>query len=419
MAFKINPPIECLQIITTLQSHGYQAYLVGGCVRDAILGRVPKDWDITTSALPEQVKAIFLRTFDTGLQHGTVSVKGTAGNIYEVTTFRADGPYLDGRHPASVEFISSIEEDLARRDFTMNAIAWNETSGFVDPFGGIRDIEKGIIRTVGEATQRFTEDGLRILRALRFSAELEFEIDGATFDAVTQLAHLLGNISMERKRDELVKILLSSHPKHTALLHKTNTLVYLSSEVAAGFSNHLQKASFDDIGFDCEYNSKEHILTLQLSALLLGSCIDEVVAKSVLRKMRFSNKTISDVTTILQFANITLPTNEKEMRVLCSKVSPELLPYVFALRAASADSNQSNISATVDLFKYVMLQKPCITFSALAVNGVDLQNLGFFGKDIAAVKQYLLDLVLDQPSKNKKTVLLEAAEKFAENFAKK
>lgn len=419
MTFKLNPPIECLHIISTLRSHGYQAYLVGGCVRDAIIGRVPNDWDITTSAHPDQVKAIFPRTFDTGLQHGTVSVKDIVGNIYEVTTFRSDGQYEDGRHPTSVKFISSIEDDLARRDFTINAIAWNETSGFIDPFGGIQNIEKKIIRTVGDPTQRFTEDGLRILRALRFSAELTFEIEQETFSAIFNLPHLLDYISIERKRDELCKILLSAHPEYTALLNKTNALEHLSPEIAIGFSNHLQKANFGDIGFEHEYNSAEHILLLQLSALLHGSNIDEVSANSVLRKLRFSNKTISNVKIILQFVNCYLPSSEKEMRILCNKVQPRLLPYIFALRFVSADDSQAKLLSVVDLFRQVMSKQPCLTISELAINGNDLLSLGFIGKDIATVQQHLLDLVLDQPARNKKAILMKEAKKIAEKNAKK
>ena len=183
---KISLPKEVKHIIDILTQNGYEAYAVGGCVRDSILGRVPGDWDITTSALPQQVKALFRRTIDTGIQHGTVTIM-LGKNGYEVTTYRIDGKYEDSRHPESVEFTPNLEEDLKRRDFTINAMAYNDENGVVDVFGGIDDIRNRIIRCVGNAHDRFTEDALRILRAVRFSAQLGFEIDKATKDAAREL----------------------------------------------------------------------------------------------------------------------------------------------------------------------------------------------------------------------------------------
>ena len=181
MEIKIPAPAE--EILTKLNENGYEAYVVGGCVRDMILGREPGDWDITTSALPEQVKQVFRRTVDTGIQHGTVTVMmGDEG--YEVTTYRIDGEYADGRHPDSVTFTPSLTEDLKRRDFTVNAMAYNGNTGLVDEFGGMEDLDRGIIRCVGEPMDRFSEDALRILRAIRFSAQLGFAIEGRTYEAI-------------------------------------------------------------------------------------------------------------------------------------------------------------------------------------------------------------------------------------------
>ena len=199
-------------IIRELMAHGFEAYAVGGCVRDSVLGREPEDWDITTSAKPEQVKQIFHRTVDTGIEHGTVTVL-IDKEAYEVTTYRVDGEYEDHRHPKEVTFTASLEEDLKRRDFTINAMAYNPQTGLVDIFEGIDDLNKKIIRCVGNPRERFDEDALRILRAIRFSAQLGFEIDNMTKEAMTEKAETLRDVSAERIRIELVKLLVSKHPE--------------------------------------------------------------------------------------------------------------------------------------------------------------------------------------------------------------
>ena len=213
---RLELPEKVRQIIEQIQKHGFEAYAVGGCVRDSLLGRTPDDWDITTSAKPQEVKAIFPRTIDTGIEHGTVTVMmGKEG--FEVTTYRIDGAYLDGRHPESVEFSSNLVEDLKRRDFTINAMAYNPDRGIVDAFDGIGDLERKIIRCVGVPQERFDEDALRIMRAVRFSAQLGFEIDGPTKEAITEKVQQLENISAERIQMELVKILVSDHPEYMRL----------------------------------------------------------------------------------------------------------------------------------------------------------------------------------------------------------
>ena len=225
MEIRIPAPAE--EIINRLYEHGYEAYVVGGCVRDMLLGREPGDWDITTSALPRQVKEVFRRTVDTGIQHGTVTVMmGKEG--YEVTTYRVDGEYSDGRHPDSVEFTPDLAEDLKRRDFTINAMAYNSRRGFVDEFGGSDDLEKGVIRCVGEPMDRFTEDALRILRAIRFSAQLGFSIEEHTFEAIKVIAPNMVHVSKERIQVELTKLLLSSHPDYISLVYETGISPFVS-----------------------------------------------------------------------------------------------------------------------------------------------------------------------------------------------
>ena len=209
--YKMTMPQEVVRIINTLEEHGYEAYAVGGCVRDAMLGRTPEDWDITTSAKPLEVKALFRKTIDTGLQHGTITVMMN-GEGYEVTTYRIDGEYEDGRHPKEVAFTTNLKMDLERRDFTINAMAYNDRSGLVDEFDGVGDLKKGIIRCVGDAGQRFDEDALRMLRAVRFSGQLGFVIEPDTLRAMEARIQNLEKISAERIRVEMTKLLISPNP---------------------------------------------------------------------------------------------------------------------------------------------------------------------------------------------------------------
>ena len=209
---KITLPRKVLMIINNLQLHGYEAFAVGGCVRDSILARRPEDWDITTSARPEEIKKLFRRTVDTGIEHGTVTVL-IGKDSFEVTTYRVDGAYEDSRHPTEVRFTSRLEDDLQRRDFTINAMAYNDEVRLVDVFGGMRDLNHHLIRCVGDPKERFSEDALRILRAVRFSAQLNFPIEPYTAEAVKELAPTLAKISAERIQAELVKLLVSPHPE--------------------------------------------------------------------------------------------------------------------------------------------------------------------------------------------------------------
>ena len=217
---RIQIPEKGSQIINGLTQAGFEAYIVGGCVRDAILGRSATDWDITTNAKPEQVKALFPRTIDTGIQHGTVTVMlGRTG--FEVTTYRIDGEYQDGRHPEKVTFTRNLLEDLKRRDFTINAMAYNETEGLIDAFDGFEDLRNRQIRCVGDPTERFTEDALRILRAVRFAAQLDFTIEEKTLQAISEFAPNLSKISAERIQTEIVKLLTSDHPQTWRTLYET------------------------------------------------------------------------------------------------------------------------------------------------------------------------------------------------------
>ena len=223
----ISIPKHASDIIKTLSSHGYEAFVVGGCVRDSILGKEPADWDITTSALPEQVKALFPRTIDTGLKHGTVTIMMDKIG-YEVTTYRIDGTYEDHRRPNDVTFTSSLREDLMRRDFTINAMAYNEEKGLVDLFGGIQDLNDRIIRCVGNPTERFDEDALRMFRAVRFAGQLNFNIEKGTLAAIEAQHAFLKDVSAERIQIELLKLLISGHPEMIRAAYETGlTSVFL------------------------------------------------------------------------------------------------------------------------------------------------------------------------------------------------
>lgn len=226
---EIHLPEDVNKIIHTIEDAGYEAFAVGGCVRDSLLFRTPDDWDITTSAKPEEVKRLFKKTIDTGIQHGTVTVMlHHAG--YEVTTYRIDGEYADARHPKEVTFTANLSEDLRRRDFTINAMAYNDRSGIVDDFHGMEDLKSGVLRAVGDPTERFEEDALRMMRAVRFSAQLDYEIEEKTREAIKALAKNLEQISAERIQVELVKLVKSSHPEKLRDLYETGITAVIMPE---------------------------------------------------------------------------------------------------------------------------------------------------------------------------------------------
>jgi tRNA nucleotidyltransferase (CCA-adding enzyme) len=242
---RIAPPEGVSEILEVLNRHGYKAYAVGGCIRDAVMGREPKDWDIATDARPEEVGRLFERTADTGIKHGTVSVI-LDGGCYEVTTFRADGRYTDSRHPEKVEFTSGIGDDLRRRDFTINAMAWRPGSGIIDPFGGMEDISRRLIRTVGRPSDRFGEDALRMLRAVRFASVLGFEIEKGTLEGIRQNCSLICRISADRIREELTALLVSDHPGKFMLLKDTGLLRFIIPELDACFNYHGENAEHSE-----------------------------------------------------------------------------------------------------------------------------------------------------------------------------
>ena len=306
MTKQITLPEDVNALLQTLNNGGYEAYIVGGCVRDSILGRIPQDWDITTSALPEQTKALFSHTFDTGIQHGTITVVLNKTN-YEITTYRIDGDYADGRHPDQVSFTSNLEEDLLRRDFTMNAIAYHPAEGFRDPFGGQEDISRSLIRGVGEPAKRFQEDALRMLRCVRFAAQLGFQVDDATYTALQENAALIEKISVERIHEELDKLWKSPFPEKLSLLLESGLLPHIDG---------LLDKRLTALGETLVPQLKAAPVSAPLRWTLVLQSFTEAEAKTFCKKLKFDNATAKQIQTYLRHLSQPIPQTPYEVRKL-------------------------------------------------------------------------------------------------------
>lgn len=434
---RIQLPDKVHIIIETLEEAGYEAYAVGGCVRDSILGRVPNDWDVTTSAKPEEVKLLFPRTIDTGIKHGTVTVMLDREG-FEVTTYRIDGDYEDGRHPKEVAFTVSLEEDLKRRDFTINAMAYNEKTGLVDVFGGMKDMQQGIIRCVGCAKERFMEDALRMLRAVRFSAQLGYRIADATKEAIRSLSPNLQKISAERIQVELVKLVTSPHPDYLRLAYETG----ITKQIFPEF----------DLCMETEQNNPhhcycvgEHILHSMLSAapdkvLRLGmlfhdigkpqtltiddegithnkghAMVGEKMTGRILRRLKFDNDTINKVTKIVLYHDIEVKLTPGGVRKAVNRVGEDLFPKLLFVKyadiCAQSDYRKEEkfykLKCVEELYEQIKLKQDCLSLKDLAITGSDLIALGIKpGRQIGEILHKLLDLVLEEPERNTKEELI-------------
>jgi len=389
-----NLPQNVQMIISTLESAGYEAFVVGGCVRDMLRGVPPKDWDIATSATPLQAKALFSRTVDTGIKHGTITVL-LGHTHYEVTTYRIDGEYLDNRRPESVIFSRNIEEDLSRRDFTMNAIAYNQRDGFIDPFNGRGDIKNGIIRCVGVAEHRFAEDALRMLRAVRFAAVTGFSVDGEILHASSKLRQNLKNISPERVREELGKLICAAHPQALELLDTTGLLPFVLQ--GREFGGHLRKiiAHFKI----CPVYEPMRL------ALFLSWAGDE--CENILRDLRFDNKTIKEVAQYIRFLPLPLPANRYEIKKLLGVFAQEsLFENFFVIRAIEQPLQSVEIESIRTQGLNIIEKGECFTLKTLALNGKDLAQMGIApGKTMGDMLTALLDIVMHDASMNTKSCL--------------
>ena len=437
---KMEIPSKVEFIINTLENAGYEAYAVGGCVRDTLLLRMPNDWDITTSAKPEQVKALFRRTVDTGLAHGTVTIM-LEKEGFEVTTYRVDGEYEDGRHPKEVSFTASLEEDLKRRDFTINAMAYNPKRGLVDLFGGQEDLENKIIRCVGDPLERFTEDALRIMRAVRFSAQLGFSLEEKTKKALSVLAPNLKHVSAERIQVELVKLLVSPHPDYLRIAYETG----ITREFLPEFDRCMETPQ--NTPHHC-YNVGEHILhsllyvpadkILRLTMLLhdIGkpmvrttdengtdhfkthAQVGEKMGKDILQRLKFDNDTINKVCRLIRWHDLRPSPSPKAVRKAVNTIGEDLFPMWMEVQYADNKAKSDYLQAEKiarqagvrKTWEQIVEEGQCVSLKTLAVTGKDLIQAGMKpGKEMGAILQSLLEKVLDDPKLNQKETLLALA----------
>ena len=434
---QIQLPRKVCDIIETIQAAGYEAYAVGGCIRDTILGKEPDDWDITTSAKPETVKKLFGRTIDTGIQHGTVTVMmGKEG--FEVTTYRIDGKYEDSRHPKEVTFVSDLSEDLRRRDFTINAMAYNEKDGLIDIFEGIRDIEKGVIRCVGDARERFREDALRMMRAVRFSAQLGYIIEEETKAAIKELAPTIQKISAERIQTELVKLLVSNHPDFLRIAYETGITSYilpefdLCMETKQNNPHHCYDVGehilhtlsyveadkvlrlgmlFHDIGKPQTLTIDEEGITHNHGHALVG---EEMTVK-ILRRLKFDNDTISKVRKLVRYHDRDIEPVTKTVRRALNQTGEDIFPLLLLAKyadimAQSGYKREEKLQKLADIkviYEQILERKECVSLKDLAVTGSDLIATGMKpGREIGETLHKLLEIVLENPEYNQKEYLL-------------
>lgn len=440
---KIILPEKVKKIISVLQEAGFEAYAVGGCVRDSILGRIPEDWDITTSASPEQTKKLFRRTFDTGIEHGTITVLIDKEG-FEVTTYRVDGKYEDHRHPTTVEFTRNLKEDLLRRDFTINAMAYNEEEGLVDIFGGIEDIRGQMIRCVGKAEERFEEDALRIMRAVRFSAQLGFEIEDKTRDAITKAAGTLENISAERIQVELVKLLVSPYPERIRELYETGITAVILPEFdrmmetkqetphhCYGVGEHTLKALteiqsdkvlrltmlFHDMGKPkMKTIDEEGVAHFKMHALE-----SERIVKDVFKRLKFDNDTLHKVAKLVLYHDYRMPAKANSVRRAMHTISEELFPYYLEVRRADTlaqseymqEEKLRNIEEIKALYYDILNKRQCVSMKDLEITGKDILELGAKqGAIIGEILKVLLDEVIETPEKNTREILVKRAKEL-------
>ena len=379
----IIPAYAC-HILSVLNKYGFDAYLVGGCVRDTVMGKKPNDWDITTSALPGEIEKVFPKTAPTGIKYGTVTVFRGNGSA-EVTTFRTDGEYIESRKPENVSFVSDLREDLVRRDFTMNAMAMDKDGKITDLFGGKKDIDRKLIRCVGEPDRRFEEDALRMLRAFRFSAQLGFEIEDETLAAIERNAHLASKLSGERVREETEKMLLSPAPEK------------LFEAIKMGlYEKHFPKG----------VKSLENLKKLPKDRLLRWTALCAAAGmKKVPETLKTDGKTASVVKKALEIFEAGLPKTQWELRYLAGIHGEE------TVKCAAAAESSKTYRSVLKALKSGEIIGP----SELGINGDDLAELGVQpGPEMGRMINGFLCIVNREPKKNEKSVLMTMAKELTE-----
>lgn len=444
MQGEIKLPQKVQRIIEALEYGGYEAYAVGGCIRDSLLGRIPEDWDITTSAKPEEVKRIFNRTVDTGIQHGTVTVL-LENEGFEVTTYRIDGKYEDGRHPKEVKFTPNLKEDLKRRDFTVNAMAYSEKEGLVDLFDGTGDLMRGLIRCVGDAKERFTEDALRMMRAVRFGAQLGFSIEKNTKEAIRELAPSLSKISGERIQTELVKLLVSDNPQEVRTLYETGlTAVFLpefDAMMVTGQNNPHHKYTVGEhtiVSLKHVRGDKVLRLAMLFHDVAKPLCIttDEEgihhfhghpgvgseITRKILKRLKFDNDTIQRVSALVAGHDDNPPATLRNVRRAMVRIGLEEFPDIFEVKRAdilaqSSYRQQEKLTYLKEFescYREIKRKRQCLSIKELAVNGRDLIDLGIpAGPGLGGILKKLLEIVLEDPEKNTKEYLLDRAKEYS------
>ena len=440
---KITCPDRIVKAIDLLEKSGYSAYAVGGCVRDSVMGREPNDWDMTSSATPDEIQRTFsgFRTVPTGIKHGTVTVI-IDGKPIEITTMRVDGEYSDNRHPETVRFTKRIEDDLGRRDFTVNAMAYNPKSGIVDPYGGMNDIENRIIRCVGDADTRFNEDALRILRAVRFASTLGFDIEKSTSDSVLANRRLLENISNERIRVELIKLLCGTDVEKILLGYK-DLIFEIIPELAPtdGFSQHTPFHIYDvwthtvKVVANIEPESDFRVAALlhdieKPSMFRIDS--DGIghfkghpqkgaeTAEKILRRLRFSNAEIHRITTIIRLHDERPDGDIHHLARLCSVYGIDRADDTLKLIIADAhgknplvlDKEIGSVRTAQRQIDFLRKSHACLSTAELNINGNDIMALGIDRTQIRDTLQFLLENVIDEKIENKKAALSQAAVEY-------
>lgn len=438
ISLEIEIPQGAAWVLEQLRDAGYEAYVVGGCVRDSLLHRMPDDWDITTSAKPEDTKRIFRRTVDTGIQHGTVTVMVDRTG-YEVTTYRIDGEYADGRHPEHVTFTASLLEDLKRRDFTINAMAYSPAEGLVDEFDGIGDINRRVIRAVGDPVQRFTEDALRMMRAIRFSAQLDYRIDEDTRKGIRLLAPNLKKVSAERIRVELEKLLLSEHPEELKEADELGLLRQFLPELSecmeCGQNNPHHCLSVGD-HILCAVKAARRDKVLRLALLLHDIAKPQVkttdengidhfhghaarsaaLADRILRDLKYDNQTREAAVRLIAWHDRNLGDSLPEIRKSISELGEEWFLPLLEVKTSDVeaqsdyqrDEKLGKIEYWRNAFEEIRCAGDCLSLKDLAVSGKDLIAAGAApGKEIGRILHEMLEEVLREPVHNTREYLLE------------
>lgn len=417
-------PKEVKFLIDKIYENGYEAFMVGGCVRDSILNMTPNDYDITTNAKPNDIINIFkeYKIIDTGIKHGTVSII-LNNNIYEITTYRIEGEYENNRRPKNVEFTSNLEEDLRRRDFTINAIAYNEKIGIIDIFNGIKDIQNKVVKTVGNPDERFEEDGLRMIRAIRFSSKLGFNIDKDTLSSIYKNSYIIKKISLERINDEFTKILTSNYPQNIILLYKTkifeNLGIYCSLN---GYEYNELEIKLNVLKY-CENNLLDRLIMLEyiISNQMLKDIdsnkrysyyYEKIKKENIINNLRYSNKVTNYCNDVMEYMLYNIDKVDKvTIKRHLSKIGYDKLNKIFHLKLIyyTFVDNKNKIEILklcINNLEQIKNNKECYTVKDLQIDGKILINLGYKGKEIGKILQFLLDEVIKNPLLNHKDVLI-------------